>query len=85
MGRFDAKTSLKGQTTIPVEVRKTLGLQPGGNVQFITDEDGGVRVIAKTTTLRHLRDIFGPMDKALDVDEAIEETVKRKTMLGESD
>lgn len=85
MGRFDARTSLKGQTTIPVEVRRTLGLQPGGNVQFITDDDGGVRVIAKTTTLRHLRDIFGPMNKSLDVDEAIEETVKRKTMLGVSD
>lgn len=85
MGRFDARTSLKGQTTIPAEVRRALGLQPGGNVQFITDEDGGVRVIAKTTTLRHLRGIFGPVDQPIDIDAAIEETVTRKTMRGESD
>lgn len=85
MGRFDAKTSLKGQTTIPVEVRRALGLQPGGRVQFITDENGGVRVIAKTTTLRHLKGIFGPLDQPLDIDAAIEETVRRKTMLDEPD
>ncbi|HEY0292158.1 MAG TPA: AbrB/MazE/SpoVT family DNA-binding domain-containing protein [Hansschlegelia sp.] len=85
MGRFDAKTSVKGQTTIPVEVRRALGLQPGGRVQFITDENGTVRLIAKTDTLRHLKGLFGPLAEPLDIDAAIEETVRRKTMLGESD
>ncbi|MDR4307916.1 AbrB/MazE/SpoVT family DNA-binding domain-containing protein [Chelatococcus sambhunathii] len=79
MGRFDAKTSLKGQTTIPVEVRRALGLQPGGRVQFITDETGGVRLIAKTTTMRHLKKIFGPNQAAFNEDEAIAETVRRRT------
>jgi antitoxin PrlF len=54
MGRFDAKTSIKGQTTIPIEVRQALGLQPGGQVQFVVDEDGKVHVIAKTRGLKHL-------------------------------
>lgn len=85
MGRFDAKTSVKGQTTIPVEVRRALGLQPGGRVQFITDEDGGVRLIAKTSTLRHLKGLFGPLSEPVDVEAAIEETVRRKTMMDESD
>lgn len=85
MGRFDAKTSLKGQTTIPVEVRRTLGLAPGGSVQFVTDENGGVRLIAKTTTMRHLKGIFGPMSAPVDIDAAIEETVRRKTMSDEFD
>lgn len=79
MGRFDAKTSLKGQTTIPVEVRRALGLQPGGRVQFITDDSGGVRLIAKTTTMRHLKGIFGPMAEPFDGEKAIAETVRRRT------
>lgn len=85
MGRFDAKTSVKGQTTIPVEVRRALGLAPGGRVQFVTEETGEVRVIAKSTSLAHLKSIFGPLDRPLDIEEAISETVRRKTMQDESD
>lgn len=79
MARFDAKTSVKGQTTIPVEVRRLIGLEPGGAVQFVATEDGEVRVIAKKKSLRHLKGLFGPLAAPLDVDAAIEETVARRT------
>lgn len=79
MGRFDAKTSLKGQTTIPVEVRRALGLQPGGRVQFITDESGEVRLVAKTTSLRHLKGLFGPMAEPFDDERALAETIALRT------
>jgi len=79
MGRFDAKTSMKGQATIPVEVRKALGLPPGGSVQFIVDDGGKVSVVAKKSGLRHIKGIFGKADGILDVDEAIAETVRRRT------
>ncbi|MFD1701403.1 AbrB/MazE/SpoVT family DNA-binding domain-containing protein [Methylopila henanensis] len=85
MGRFDAKTSLKGQATIPVEVRRALGLEPGGSVQFLVGSDGDVRVIAKTRTMRHLKGIFGPLDAPLDVDDAIARTVQSKTILDADD
>lgn len=78
MGRFDVKTSLKGQITIPIEVRKAPGLPPGGSVQFIVGDDGKVSVVAKTSDLSHLRGIFGRFDKPVDVDEAIMETVARR-------
>ena len=79
MGRFEAKTSLKGQATIPIEVRKALGLPPGGSVQFIVGDDGKVSVVAKKSGLSHLKGIFGPASKTVDVDEAIMETVARRT------
>lgn len=75
MGRYDAKTSLKGQTTIPAEVRKALGLAPGGTVQFVTDEAGEVKVVAKNRGLRSLRGIFAHGGPPLDIDKAIMETV----------
>lgn len=85
MGRFDAKTSMQGEAVIPDEVRKALGLQPGGLLQFIVDDEGKVTVIAKKQGLAHLRGIFGPHEgPPLDIDEAIMETVARKTSLSRS-
>ena len=81
MGRFEAKTSLKGQATIPVEVRKALDLPPGGSVQFIVDDSGKVSVVAKKSDLSHLRGIFGKRDKPIDVDDAIMETLAEKSAL----
>lgn len=82
MGRFDAKTSMEGEAIIPDEVRRALGLQPGGSVQFIVDDDGKVTVIAKKQGLAHLRGIFGPHEgPPLDIDEAIMETVARRTAI----
>lgn len=78
MGRFEARTSLKGQATIPVEVRKALGLPPGGLVQFIVGDDGKVSVVAKKSGLAHLKGIFGPVSETIDIDEAIMETVSRR-------
>ena len=39
-----AKVTSKGQVTIPVEVRKCLGIQPGDNLIFEAEE-GGFRVV----------------------------------------
>ena len=83
MGRFEAKTSLKGQTTIPIEVRKALGLLPGGSLQFIVD-DSKVSVVAKKSDLSHLRGIFGRPDKPVDIEEAIMETLAEKSALSRS-
>ncbi|MGK6316517.1 AbrB/MazE/SpoVT family DNA-binding domain-containing protein [Neorhizobium sp. DT-125] len=85
MGRFEAKTSMKGQATIPIEVRKALGLSPGGSVQFIVSDDGKVSVVAKKKGLSHLRGIFGKHEgPPLDIDEAIMESIAEKTKLSRS-
>jgi len=85
MGRFEAKTSMNGEAIIPVEVRKALGLEPGGSLQFIVSDEGQVTVIAKSSDLAHLRGIFGKQDKILDIEEAIAETIAEKTGLSRSD
>lgn len=79
MGRFDAKTSLKGQATIPPEVRELIGLEPGGLVQFIVSDEGQVSLIAKKPGLRHLKGLFGATNQTVEVDTAIETTVARRT------
>lgn len=84
MGRIDAKTSMKGQVTIPIEARKALGLPPGGAVQFVVGEDGKVSIVAKSSDLSRLRGIFGRPDKPVDIEEAIMDTMAEKTALSRS-
>lgn len=76
MGRIDAKTSLKGQVTIPIEARRAFGLPPGGAVQFVVGGNGNVSIVAKKSGLAHLKGLFGPARETLDIDEAIMETVR---------
>jgi AbrB family looped-hinge helix DNA binding protein len=37
---FRAKVTSKGQITVPVEIRKSLGVKPGDNIRFEPQEDG---------------------------------------------
>ncbi len=55
MGLFDAKTSSKGQVTVPVEVRRLIGLEAGGKIQFQTDAEGRVYVTAKKRSIKALK------------------------------
>lgn len=46
-----ATVTSKGQITIPVEVRKALGLEPGEKVVFLPGSDGEFRVRRATSIL----------------------------------
>ena len=50
----------KGQTTIPKDVRRHLGLKPGDKIRFLVEDDG--RVVVLPATL-HLRDLRGSLPK----------------------
>ena len=41
--KFDARVSSKGQVTIPIEIRRTLGLRGGDRVRFV-EERGAVSI-----------------------------------------
>jgi AbrB family looped-hinge helix DNA binding protein len=65
----------KGQVTIPVEVRKRLGLRPGDAVAFITEEDR-VRLVRKGNRIEAAFGICRP-DKSLSV-EQMDEVIKAR-------
>ncbi len=50
-----AKVTSKGQVTIPVEVRRRLGLQPGSRLAFERTEDGGFEIHAEGSSMRALK------------------------------
>lgn len=43
------RVTSKGQVTIPQDVRRRLGIEPGSEVQFEVDDDG-VRLVRRSTT-----------------------------------
>lgn len=45
----------KGQTTIPKEIRRHLGLKPGDKVRFMIEEDGRVVIVPATLSVKDLR------------------------------
>ncbi len=50
----------KGQTTVPKDVRRHLGLKTGDKIRFLVEDDG--RVVVLPATL-HLRDLRGSLPK----------------------
>jgi AbrB family looped-hinge helix DNA binding protein len=44
MQEYLSPISSKGQVTIPIEVRRALGLERGGKVSFVINDDGTVRL-----------------------------------------
>ncbi|MGD0294848.1 MAG: AbrB/MazE/SpoVT family DNA-binding domain-containing protein [Terracidiphilus sp.] len=41
---FRAKVTSKGQITVPVAIRKSLGVKPGDNIRF-EQQEGSIRVV----------------------------------------
>lgn len=78
MASFDAKISPKGQLTVPVEVRRLIGLEAGGVVQFQTDDEGRVILSAKKRSIMALKGLFPKPSSPVDVDEAITLAVMRE-------
>lgn len=39
------RVTVKGQVTVPLEVREALGITPGTEVDFVRQEDGSYRLV----------------------------------------
>ena len=53
-----AKTTSKGQITIPVQVRAALGIEPGDRIEFVEVEKGEFNIVAATRSVRELNGLL---------------------------
>ena len=70
-----ATVTSKGQVTIPIEVRKRLGIHEGSSVDFVPRADGSFEFVATTGSIKDIRGMFtrpGPAASLAEMDEAIE-------------
>jgi AbrB family looped-hinge helix DNA binding protein len=64
----------KGQITIPIDVRKALGLHTGSRVAFVPTGTGSYELVPATQTIKALRGAIASHHRALslsEMDEAI--------------
>jgi antitoxin PrlF len=61
MKTVDAKITRQGQVTIPVEIRRHLGLERGEHVTFVIADDGSVRIEPVGSTLESVAGSFVPL------------------------
>ena len=48
----------KGQTTIPLEVRRKLGLKPGDKIDFVIEDNGRVSLRPATSDVAELKGLL---------------------------
>ena len=64
-----AKMTSKGQITIPVKVRKALGLKPGVRIDFYEVEDGEYAFRPKTGSIMEMEGCIPKPDHPISIEE----------------
>mgnify|MGYP002864070536 CR=1 FL=1 len=70
----------KGQVTIPVDVRRRMGLERGDRVEFVELEGGGFAIRPAVDDVRSLKGLLRPPEEPVaieDMDKAIRAGVLR--------
>jgi AbrB family looped-hinge helix DNA binding protein len=65
------RVTQKGQVTIPLEVRRALGIGPGSEVGFQLDERGARLVVDQASAAREIEQMRGAGDVELTTDEIL--------------
>lgn len=64
-----ATLTSKGQITIPVQVRTSLGLETGDRVEFVEMEDGKFSIISASKTVQDLKGLIRKPAKAVSIED----------------
>ena len=73
---MQATITSKGQVTVPKIVRDRLHLRPGDKLEFLVDEDGTLRVVPVTASLRQLKGMVQKTKRAVSLSEMEEAIAK---------
>jgi antitoxin PrlF len=65
------RVTQKGQVTIPLEVRRALGIHPGSDVEFEVDERGARMLVDRDRAAREVARMRGAGDVELTTDQIL--------------
>lgn len=65
------RVTQKGQVTIPLEVRRALGIEPGSEVDFEVDRDGARLVLSRERAAEEIDRMIGAGQGDLSTDEVL--------------
>jgi AbrB family looped-hinge helix DNA binding protein len=64
-----ATMTSKGQITIPIELRKAMGLNAGDKIDFVEFEKGKFRMLPRTASIRDLKGCITKLDHVVTIEE----------------
>ena len=64
-----ATLTSKGQITVPIEVRKDLGVETGDRIEFVKVSQGQFAIMAATNSVRQLRGLVSKPAKPVSIEE----------------
>lgn len=68
------RISKSGQVTLPADIRRSLGVDVGDQVDIIMEQDGRVSVEPVTTlTAAEMAGMFGPRPEGIEIEDLIRE------------
>ena len=76
-----ATMTSKGQITIPIKVRKALGLKPGVRIDFYEVEDGEYAFRPKTGSIMEMRGCLPKPDHPMSIEEMHQAILDQSAML----
>ena len=79
---MQATITSKGQVTLPKPIRDKLHLEPGDKIDFMLEDDGGLRVVPVTASVTQLKGMVpkpGVPVTLLEMDEAIARAATRRS------
>ena len=76
-----ATMTSKGQITIPIKVRKALGLKPGVRIDFYEVEDGEYAFRPKTGSIMEMRGCLPKPDHPISIEEMHQAILDHAAML----
>ena len=65
------RVTQKGQVTIPLEVRKALGIEPGSEVDFALDDDGARLIVNRAGAAAAIKRMLGAGEGDMTTDEIL--------------
>jgi AbrB family looped-hinge helix DNA binding protein len=71
-----AKVTSNGRITIPIKIRKELGIEPGGRVQFVKHQNGEIAIRAQHRSIMDLAGIVKWEGPPVTIEE-MNETIRR--------
>ncbi|MCF7992544.1 MAG: AbrB/MazE/SpoVT family DNA-binding domain-containing protein [Thiohalocapsa sp.] len=71
----------KGQVTIPVEVRRRMGIDTGDRIEFVEVDGGGFVIKPAVDDVRSLKGLLKKPDKPVSVEE-MEAAIRRRAASG---
>ena len=79
-----ATVTSKGQITIPIQVRKALGLKPGVRVEFYEIENGEYAFRPKTGSIMEMEGCVPKPDHPISIEEMNRDILDRAAMLDDA-